>query len=153
MTSVVGLGPKQTGGYYIPLANVADKILAWTAGTGAGGSYQSGSFAVAPWAAFGSSASPYTSSISTIGAGGILRDEGKTVVSAGRVFRKIQLLCSTGSVSTAGVAGAAPGSTTANTDYLTGYIERPSGAINGLGGNGLSHLGNVPQVAFIPALY
>lgn len=152
MTSVVGLGPKQTGGYYIPLANIADKILAWTPGTGAGGSYTSGSFAIAPWAAGGASGHPYTSSISTIAAGGILRDEGKTVVSAGRVFRKVQLLCSTGSVSTAGVGGPAPGAN-ANTDYLTGYIERPSGAINGLGGNNVNALGGVPQVAFIPALY
>jgi hypothetical protein len=153
MASIVR-APKQTGGYYVPLGNLVNQILAWTPGSGAGGSYQSGSFAVAGWASTNSAtASPYTSSISTIGASGVLRDEGKTVVSAGRVFRKVQLLVNT--VSTAGVGGAAPGAT-ANTDYLTGYIERPSGAINGLGGVGTGAAfqgSSVAPVAFIPALY
>jgi hypothetical protein len=110
----------QSRGYFIPLGNVANKVLGYTPGTGAGGSYVNGSFAVAAWAAGGTAASPYTSTISTIGAGGVLRDHGKTILSAGRVFRKVQLLVPT--VSTFGVAGPAPGAA-ANVDYLTGYIE------------------------------
>lgn len=73
--------------------------------------------------------SKYASSIASAGAGK-LRDMGKTYVSSGRAFRKVQLIvpgtingAATGAgVSTFGVAGeseqAAPTS-----DYLTGYIE------------------------------
>jgi len=136
----------QARGYFIPLADISAKILAYTPGTGAGGSYLNGSFALAPWAAGGTAPSRYTSTISTIGAGGVLRDNGKTVVSSGRVFRKIPLLVPT--VSTFGVGGAAPGAN-ANTDYLTGYIELQSAGITDTfpGGTGPA------QVAYYPTLY
>ena len=148
MSSVTGLGPKQTRGYFIPLGDVASKVLAFTPGTGAGGSVTSGSFGLAPWAAGvgQASASPYTSTISTIAAGGVLRDLGKTVVSSGRTFRKIQLLVRT--VSTGGVGGPAPGAT-ANADYLTGYIELNSGGAD-LPGTAAS--GAAP-VAYYPTLF
>lgn len=85
----------------------------------------------ASWAGNGTAGagSKYTSSINSAGAGK-LRDMGKTYVSSGRAFRKVQLIvpgsvngAATGAgVSTFGVAGeseaAAPTS-----DYLTGYIE------------------------------
>ena len=136
----------QARGYFIPLGHVANKVLGYTPGSGAGGSYLNGSFATAAWAAFGSAASPYTSTISTIGAGGVLRDLGKTVLSSGRVFRKIQLLVPT--VSTFGVGGQAPGAT-ANADYLTGYIELHSATQTDdfPGGTGPA------QVAYYPTLY
>ena len=91
--------------------------------------------AVATWAqgnVIGGGTVPSTrwaSSISGAGAGK-LRDMGKTYVSSGRAFRKVQLIvpgtqagAATGAgISTFGVAGqseaAAPTS-----DYLTGYIE------------------------------
>ncbi len=84
--------------------------------------------AVAP-APSGITPNPYASSIAGPGAGK-LRDMGKTYVSSGRAFRKVQLIVpniANGKVqgagaSTFGVAGeseaAAPTS-----DYLTGYIE------------------------------
>jgi len=136
----------QARGYFIPLGDIAAKILAYTPGTGAGGSYLNGSFALAPWAAGGTAPSRYTSTISTIGAGGVLRDNGKTVLSSGRVFRKIQLLVPT--ISTFGVGGPAPGAT-ANADYLTGYIELQSAGITDTfpGGTGPA------QVAYYPTLY
>ena len=63
----------------------------------------------------------YTSSINGPGAGK-LRDMGKTYLSAGRVFRKVQLIVSnTQTTSTFGVEGNQ--NTTPNIDYLTGYIE------------------------------
>jgi hypothetical protein len=63
----------------------------------------------------------YTSSINAPGAGK-LRDMGKTYVSAGRVFRKVQLVVpNTQLTSTFGVQGDQ--NTTPNQDYLTGYIE------------------------------
>lgn len=65
--------------------------------------------------------SKYTSSINGPGAGK-LRDMGKTYVSSGRVFRKVQLIVpNTQVTSTFGVEGNSP--TTPNQDYLTGYIE------------------------------
>ncbi len=63
----------------------------------------------------------YTSSINGPGAGK-LRDMGRTYVSAGRVFRKVQLIVpNTQVTSTFGVEGQV--NTTPTTDYLTGYIE------------------------------
>ena len=50
---------------------------------------------------------------------GLLKDMGKTLVSAQRTFRKVQLVVST--TSTFGVGGAS--GTAAATDYYTGYIE------------------------------
>jgi hypothetical protein len=147
MSSVgpIGRGYKQSaGGFFIPLGNVADKVLQYTTVGGAGGSFLPGSFAPAAWATGGSTPSRLTSTISTIAAGGILRDMGKTVVSAGRTFRKVQLMAST--VSTGGVAGPAGVSTNPNVDFLTGYIELGSG-FNSIGGGG-----NIPAVAYYPGL-
>jgi hypothetical protein len=63
----------------------------------------------------------YTSSINGPGAGK-LRDMGKTYLSAGRVFRKVQLIVpNTQTTSTFGVEGNQ--NTSPNVDYLTGYIE------------------------------
>ena len=127
MSSVgpTGRGPKQSaGGFFIPLGNVGNAVLQYTTVGGAGGSFLAGSFSAASWAQGSSTASKFTSTISQIGAGGLLRDMGKTVVSAGRTFRKIQLMTST--VSTGGVTGAAAGGNP-NVDYLTGYIELGSG--------------------------
>jgi hypothetical protein len=134
---------QNAGGFFIPLGDVASKVLAFTAVGGAGGSYQVGSFATASWAAFGTTPSKFTSSISTAAAGGLLRDMGKSVVSAGRVFRKVQLLTST--VSTSGVGGPV-GAANPLVDYLTGYIELGSGVTNG----GLP--GAFPPVAYYPGL-
>ena len=63
----------------------------------------------------------YASSINGPGAGK-LRDLGKTVMSSGRMFRKVQLIApNTATTSTFGVEGNQ--STSPNVDYLTGYIE------------------------------
>ncbi len=69
-------------------------------------------------AGFGTS---FVSSINGPGAGR-LRDLGKTYISAGREFRKVQLVWyGTGAVSTFGVNGTS--GTVPDQDYLTGYIE------------------------------
>ena len=69
----------------------------------------------------GNGGTRYTSSINGPGAGK-LRDLGKTYISSGRFFRKVQLIVpNTATTSTFGVEGAA--STAPNGDYLTGYIE------------------------------
>ena len=147
MSSVgpLGRGLKQSpGGFFIPVGNVADKVLQYTTVGGAGGSFLPGSFSAATWATGGSTPSKFTSSISTVAAGGILRDMGKTVVSSGRTFRKVQLMTNT--VSTGGVNGPAGVSTNPNVDYLTGYIELGSG-FNAVGGGG-----SFAPVAYYPGL-
>jgi len=95
------------GGYYIPLASLVSKIY----------SYNTTTNTVSTPALWASTTSKYASSISTLGAG-VLRDMGRTVVSSGRTFRKVQLVVSTGSNGVGGNVGTAP-----LEDFLTGYIE------------------------------
>jgi len=97
--------------FYIPIADATGFVFALNTTTN--------TLTTAVWAATGSR---YLSSIKAAGAG-LLRDQGKTYLSGGRTFRKVQLVVpqSTGTVSTNGVGGRT--GTTPNEDYLTGYIE------------------------------
>lgn len=97
--------------FYIPIASATGLIFALNTTTN--------QLSTASWANFGSR---YLSSVNAAGAG-LLRDQGKTYLSGGRTFRKVQLVVpqSTGTVSTGGVNGAV--GTTPNQDFLTGYIE------------------------------
>ena len=91
-----------------------------------------GQLTTASWAVnpvIGTSGSPglvslgtrYASSINGPGAGK-LRDMGKTYLSSGRVFRKVQVVVpNTQATSTFGVEGKV--NTTPSEDYVTGYIE------------------------------
>jgi hypothetical protein len=99
--------------YYIPLASLVNKIYTNV------GTVEVPSMTAASWAASGH----YTSYINAAGAG-LLRDSGKTLVSSGRTFRKIQLVVpqnDAGPTSTFGVGGSA--GTMTHEDFLTGYIE------------------------------
>jgi hypothetical protein len=102
-------------GYYIPVGSCVDKIFSYNNTTGLVG-------AAATWATNAQISTAFF--VSSAGAG-ILRDLGKTVVSSGRTFRKVQLVLSTGN--TFGVAGTAP-TPSIGEDYLTGYIELGFGA-------------------------
>ena len=111
-------------GYFMPLSSLQNIVYAFTAGSGAGGSFAQGSFSTASWATlfYNGKGNPYLSSINGA-ATGLLRDMGKTIVSAGRTFRKVQLLQNGANfVSTGGVAGQNP-NTNPVQDYLTGFIE------------------------------
>jgi hypothetical protein len=111
-------------GYFMPLSSLQNIVFAFTSGTGAGGSFSQGAFSTASWATtfYNGKANPYLSSLNGP-ASGLLKDMGRTIVSAGRTFRKVQLMQNTaGTVSTGGVAGAAPGTNPVQ-DYLTGFIE------------------------------
>ena len=110
--------------YFMPMSSLSGVIYAYnpTANTL--------QFSCAPWAdgtlpaANTGTRAPgrYISSINAAGAG-LLKDLGKNVVSAGRTFRKIQLVVrQVGTTSTNGVEGNSL-STNPNADYLTGYIE------------------------------
>ena len=115
-------GPKQTHGYFVPLGNCVPSMLQYSGGAGAGGSFLPGVFSPADWAGAGTaSAGRLLSSISSVGAGGLLKDMGKTVVSSNRTFRKVQLVSHT---AVAGVAGA----DLASGRYLSAYIELSSGS-------------------------
>jgi hypothetical protein len=112
-------------GYYMPLSSLQNIVYAFTPGSGAGGSFAQGSFSTASWATlfYNGKGNPYLSSINGA-ATGLLRDMGKTVVSAGRTFRRVQLLQNgTNFVSTGGVAGQTAAGTTPVQEYLTGFIE------------------------------
>lgn len=110
-------------GYFITVGNLINQVAVSPLGP------------VALWASsFGagdfSTNGCYASSIST--AGCLVRDMGKSIVSSGAYFRKIQLvvpqgaggaghLGTAGTTSTFGVAGGA--NVTGQLDYLTGYIK------------------------------
>jgi hypothetical protein len=133
-------GPKQTRGYFVPLGNCVPSMLQYSGGAGAGGSFLPGAFSPATWAASVGGAGAILSSISSVGAGGLLKDMGKTVVSSNRTFRKVQL------VSHSVVAGVA-GANLASAPYLSGYIELSSGS------NQAAASGAAPApVAYLPGL-
>ena len=114
-------------GYYINVGDLTNKIFT---------SPQLSTPSVAVWAStFGTATAAaitngcYASSIKTAGTA-ILKDMGKTVVSSGIFFRKVQLVVpqgasgtqagTAGTTSTFGVAGGANGAGTP--DFLSGYI-------------------------------
>ena len=110
-------GQKQTNGYFVPLADCRTAVLNYTEGSGAGGSFLPGSFSSAATTLD----SVYLSSISSLGAGGLLRDMGKTVVSSNRTFRKVQIV---GPSLAGGVVGSA---TTGGQGFESCYIELATG--------------------------
>ena len=123
MTSVMTKGSKQTNAYFVPIADCSGFILQYTPGTGAGGSYQAGSFSQASWSDSGSSNYNIATVTMKPGEGGVFRDMGKTVVSSGMTFRKVQLIVN--SPKTYGVAGSV--GTVPDADFLTGYVQLSSG--------------------------
>ncbi len=72
-----------------------------------------------------------STSFATAGAT-IMKDMGKTLMSSGRTFRKVQLVVSTSMTEGVGGIDSAP------TNYLTGYIELPGqhGISGSAGGSG-----------------
>ena len=109
-------------GYYITVATATTTVYA-NVGTDAAPTLSNG--------AFQSSISSATKT-NVVAAGTVFRDHGKTLLSASRVFRKVQLLVSSNSLvngGTDGVGGAsyetAASNSTTSTPYITGYIELP----------------------------
>ncbi len=96
--------------YYIPIASCTNLVYGLNTTTN--------QLSTATWAYFGSK---YLSTLQT--GGGLLKDMGRTYISGGRTFRRVQVVVpqSTGTVSTFGVGGQT--GTTPNFDYLTGFIE------------------------------
>jgi len=140
-------GPKQSRGYFVPLGSCVGKVYSYTPGSGAGGAYLPGSFAVATWSQAGGAAGALLSSISSIGQGGLLRDMGKTVVSSNRTFRKVQLLGpSLADGVTNGNNSATDFSSQTTNPYLTGYVELSTGR------SGPGPAASVAPLAYLPGL-
>jgi hypothetical protein len=124
-------------GYYI---NVAPITISNTAAS----FYQNNGTDELPSIAVNSYAiSSITSTIMRTVGSAVFKDMGKTLMSSGRTFRKVQLVVS--SLLTEGVGGA----DTAPTNYLTGYIELPGqhgitssqGPFGGIGFTPVARLG------------
>jgi hypothetical protein len=127
-------GPKQTRGYFVPLGRCDNKVLQYSGGVGAGGSFLPGNFTAASWVA----TNPLVSTIVSATSGGLLRDMGKTVVSSNRTFRKVQLIAPS-------LAGGVVGVDTTSGPYLTAYIELATG-------NALTTAASPAPVAYLPGL-
>jgi hypothetical protein len=122
------------GGYFVPVAAMLGQVYARTEPTSNDTGINGGYFSSAKWSVVYASGgignatagNPFCSTLQYPGQG-ILKDLGRTVVSANRTFRKIQLVVNTkinpSTFSTFGVNGAALGGSTLVEDYLTGYIE------------------------------
>ena len=112
--------PKQVGsGYFISVGNNGGTL----GGTGLNAGkflVNTGSESSPLFSTSGYCVSSLTSTATT--QGGIMKDMGKSLISSGRVFRKVQLM-----VSSLGIAlvGSGPGNAP-TPDYFTGYIELPN---------------------------
>jgi len=104
-------------GYYINVASLVPSQA------GATFYYNAGTDAVPLISTNAACFSGGTSTSMKIAGSAIFRDHGKSLLSSGRVFRKVQLMVST-PTTTEGVSGGAYVSG-ANPGYFTGYIELP----------------------------
>uniref|UniRef100_A0A6C0KPQ2 Uncharacterized protein n=1 Tax=viral metagenome TaxID=1070528 RepID=A0A6C0KPQ2_9ZZZZ len=135
----------QSGGgyFYILDANLPSKLQTWgspTLPSGSGGAWSVGSFAPA----LNNTTSLPGNISSLFGSGRLVRDMGKTLVSAGRSFRKIKGILPVASNATPdfGVpeSDAGPPAGAVNSvdqGYLTFYVE--------MGRNGMN-MANIPQL-------
>jgi hypothetical protein len=117
-------------GYYINVAPIANRFYV-NAGTDALPNISTNVYAT----------SSYTSTVMATAGSAIFKDMGKTLTSSGRVFRKVQLVVSTGTLAALGSDGVG-GADTAPFNYLTGFIELPG--THGAFGSGSSAVGAGP---------
>ncbi len=139
MTSLLS-GLKQVpsnSGYYIPIADCRSAVYV-NNGTDAAPLFGSMLSTI-------STAGPGVSTLIQAAGAGVFRDMGKTLISSGRTFRKVQLLISSSDVSvgnvasSSGVGGVSPA-------YLTGYIILPGSG----GGANQTGLGGTVAQGFTP---
>ena len=100
---------QQGGAYYIVISSILTQLNNYTPGSGSGGAATVGSFTPFSYGA--------TDTSTIFGVGSAIKDMGKTVVSAGRTFRKFQAVYPQ-SLNTGGVSG-----TSSTPVYQTGYLE------------------------------
>lgn len=106
------------GGYYVTLEDIKTKMFTKAADSGSGGATTVGAFSAYTW---GSGGEP--GGLSTfVATGKVIKDMGKTVVSAGRTFRKFQAVFSS-ITGTNGVGGGLTSGGSSNLSYLSFYLE------------------------------
>ena len=107
-------------GYYINVGDCRGKFYLNTSGSDTAPTFNAGLMVSTL-----STAGQAVSTLIVLAGAGVFRDHGKTLISSGRTFRKVQLMVPTGTNVTEGVAGLADGSTTIPgnsqpSGYLTG---------------------------------
>ena len=99
-----------------------------TAGSNSGGAFAQPTLSIVSMSTVlgvatgtGTASSPGNQAVAMVGANKVLKDMGRTVVSAGRVFRKFAPVVNTGAASTFGVTG--PAASGANAGFGAFYLE------------------------------
>lgn len=138
-------GYNQAGGSYLYIVSALtpQHLCVYTPGSGSGGATTVGSFT-------STLAADLPGGLSTLfGAGRLVRDMGKTIVSAGRTFKKIQAVLPTNDNSspTNGVGGGA--ATGSNPGYATFYVETGYGGANADGSAAGSTVAPAPLVRML----
>ena len=133
------------GGYYINVGDCTGKFYLNSNGSDSAPTFNSGLMVSTM-----SSSGAYVSTMIKNAGAAVFRDHGKTLVSSGRVFRKVQLLVST--ANTEGVGGLGDGAgLTGNSQpsgYLTGYIELPG--LGGISAPNTANTGALGSLSFTP---
>ena len=96
-----------------------------TPGSNSGGAFSNPTLALTAMSTilgFSNSTAGAAAASTIVGGGKLLKDMGRTVVSAGRTFRKFAPVAA-GLASTFGVVGAAGSTTTGNTGFASFYLE------------------------------
>jgi len=108
------------GGYLMIVSSINTQLNAYTPGTGSGGATTQGSFSNVSQ---GDLSLNFINIAPLFATGRAVKDMGKSVVSAGRVFRKIQALGGPAAAAARGVTGNAATTSPAVAGYATYYIE------------------------------
>lgn len=118
------------GGYLMIVSSINAQLNTCTAGSGSGGATNPPTLAAVPQT--GDSVLNQAALAALFGTGRVVKDMGKSAVSAGRVFRKIQAVGQAATtVATRGVTGGAESTSPAAAGYATYYIETGFEGSNG----------------------
>jgi hypothetical protein len=142
-------GYKQSGGYFTIIRDMNTTVAL----AGANPTALSANFGTDSAPLFSTNSLSISSIASTLlNTGNVLKDMGKTLVSSGRIFRKVQLVqASLGGVG--GVTQSGPG-VGPNPDYFTGYVELPSidSSVGAAGGGASGANATVANRTFVARL-
>jgi hypothetical protein len=113
-------GYSQSGGGYLIIIStiVPAQLNVYTSGSGSGGATTVGTMAAASSTELPNFGSPVTNISTFFTTGKLIKDMGRTVVSAGRTFRKVQAV-----VGTAGAADPSLGVNGLAPNYASFYLE------------------------------
>jgi hypothetical protein len=108
-------GFNQAGGaHFIVIADISNKLFAYTPGVNSGGATTAGSVAAADLAVLARNTAGTAGM--TLGAGKLIKDMGKSVVVGGVTYRKFQAVVAPTAANAGGQAGRTP-------EYVSFYLE------------------------------